>query len=553
MNTLLRIAFLLVSAAILAPEARATVVGTGLVYQPVYLGEASRPDRVPLAPVICNSNHGYGSDGLIFEPRPCYHGSFLDQGTAVLDQSLPSLFGISAEFSDTTQLGGCTMTIRLRPGRPPANAPYTQEQILAASLQCVLFRATGVPESAPFTVVIQGEGMPTPDWAAKYAKPYFSEEIPDSTDRKPIVLPGLRNITDHHGVGYIIFEGVPENPKIPERGPTFVPFQNEGESGGDDDTPLIPVWPGDTWRDPLNVIPIPYLPYFERWHGSLSGRTNESVSVPHLTPPNPITRRWNLEVDRSNQRVDVSLRQTQLSPKDLAVFIFACVATELPTPQKPLKISLDNVAIPEDYQALLQQDPSWTDGSSCEFVIDPTTLALTKGSVPGFALIKGWGGVGYIVTQSQSPLIPEDSAPPWLAEALDYIRKEAPAVTQDELTEIKKHPDSLWKTTPVDRNRIIRSMLVLWKYDSSSTTLENMWFASNDRVIRTLSANLGGNKRPTTSDSKETRLNYESECLRFNDLEAQQRSEETSQRVQQLVHAAVKEWSERVAVSGEKE
>ena len=543
MNPFLRTALILIPVSMTALESRATIVGTSLIYQPTYLGNGSQPDRIPLAPVNCNSNHGYGSYNVIFQPRPCYHGYFLDRDTAVFDQSLTSLFGVSADFSDTTQLGGTTVTFHLRPCKPPGNAPYSQELILLASLQCVLGFAHGLQENSPLTVVIQGDGMPTPEWATKYAKPYFNEMIPDSEERKPIVLPGLHIEESGFGVRYLVFEGVPANPNIAKRDPVFVPYQNEGECDNDGTIPLIPIWPGDSWEEPLNVLSIPYLPYFERWH---QGQSSESIAIPHFTPPNPIIDS-KLIVDRPEKSVDVSLHYGNLSPHDLAAFIFACVATEQPTLEHPLKISLQDTEIPNEYREILKHDSAWTNGTTCEFAIDPSTLKLTKGSVPGFSLAMQYRQFRVVMDEPGNPRNDNAPLPGWLADALTYIRNEAPAVSKEELAEIKQHPESPWKQGLEDRNRVIHAMLVLWKYDDNSTTLENMWFVSNDRVTRALAASLSASKRLPVNGPSMGGPDFESESIRFNSWECALRTEETSYMIKEAIKNAVEAWEKRTA------
>lgn len=375
MNPLIRIALLLVPTIMLPVDARARVVGTGLVEQHADLGEASRPDRIPLAPVVCNSNHGFGSIGVIFESRPCYHGHFLDRGFPGYEQNLAVLFGIRAEFSDTTQLPGTSVTFHLRECRPPANAPYTQEQVLAASLQCLLARAWGLRENAPLTVMIQGDGIPTPEWAAKYAKPYFSEENPASGNQKPILLSGLRLEENSLGVSHIVFESVPADPKITTREPVFIPFLPEGEAEAES-VSLVPVWTGDAWLEPLNVLMLPHLPYYERWHSGVSGGSTESVAIPHLTPPNPICRYAGFDVHRLDTGMQITLRERDLSPHKLAVFIFACVVSEKPTLEHPMTVVITPEALSEEYRMLLEADGSWKDGLSCEFAFDPAYTSL---------------------------------------------------------------------------------------------------------------------------------------------------------------------------------
>lgn len=64
--------------------------------------------------------------------------------------------------------------------------------------------------------------------------------------------------------------------------------------------------------------------------------------------------------------------------------------SELPTSEQPLTIAIHDRLLPDDYRKRLRDDAEWQDGR-CEFVIDPATLKLTKGSVPGFSLGIGYG------------------------------------------------------------------------------------------------------------------------------------------------------------------
>lgn len=45
----------------------------------------------------------------------------------------------------------------------------------------------------------------------------------------------------------------------------------------------------------------------------------------------------------------------------------------------------------EEYLDVLRQNPAWKDGRTCEFVFDPATLKLLKGSVPDFTLENRYG------------------------------------------------------------------------------------------------------------------------------------------------------------------
>jgi hypothetical protein len=152
-----------------------------------------------------------------------------------------------------------------------------------------------------------------------------------------------------------------------------------------------------------------------------------------------------------------------------------------------------------------------------------------------------------VMDESKTPQRSEDRMSGWLADALTYIRNEAPAVSKEELAEIKQHPESPWKQGLEDRNRVIHAMLVLWKYDDNSTTLENMWFVSNDRVTRALAASLSASKRLPVNGPSMGGPDFESESIRFNSWECALRTEETSYMIKEAIKNAVDAWEKRIA------
>jgi hypothetical protein len=550
MKPLKRFALFLVHCLMLSLAARATIVGTGLVEQPTYLGMASQPDRIPLAPVVVNSNHGFGSTGVIFESRPCYHGHFLDRGIPGYEQNLAALFGIRAEFSDPTQLPGTTLTFHLRECRPPANAAYTQEQVLAASLQCLLSSARGLREKAALTVTIQGDGIQTPEWAAKYSKPYYSEEKSADEEFEPILLPGLRIEETSLGARYIVFESARADQNVTKREPVFIPFLPEGEFESES-VSLVPVWTGDTWFEPLNVLILPYLAYYERWHSGSTGRSTESVAIPHLTPPNPIFRHAGFDVNRTGKGVRIVLHTRDLSPHELAVFIFACVVSERPTLEHPMTIMIPPDALSEEYRMRLRADDSWQDGLSCDFALDPIGVKLIKGSVPGYVLKVSHGQLLVERIEGEQPSRAEDSLPSWITDAVTYIRDKAPAADRDELAEIKRDPEALRQFLPPDANEqreaMIRALLVLWKHDDSPALLENAWFAGNDRAVRAIAAVTACAKQIPGGGNRERAFDIEDLSRRFEPWEAGQRNEESHYGVASEIQKALNEWEARIA------
>jgi WD40 repeat protein len=379
MQTRISIFIALVASAILTIHTQATTVGTSLMSQLTYLGEASERDRIPLSLVVCNSNYGYGSASAIFQSRPCYHGGMLDGGRIIYEQNLAVLFGISCKLSDSTQFQGCTATLTLKKAKPPSNAPYSQEQVLSAGLQLLLLNAHNISKEFPFTVVIKGDGIPTPTWAKKYAKDYYNEMGKDGRLKTGFRIQGIEIEKSFFGVRYVVFEGVAPDPKIKRREPAFILYRSDGESDGSD--MFVPVWYGDTWENPLNVMFFPCLPYYEKWHGNRYDLPRETGALQYIPPANHIGHD-EFEFIRADEGITVKFRGMDLTAKKMMDYIDTWILNLKPTAKCPLTISFPVDSIPEDMRLALLYDPAWKNQSSCEFVLDPKTGKLLKGSVP---------------------------------------------------------------------------------------------------------------------------------------------------------------------------
>lgn len=550
-NRCIRIAAALLMVVFHPDRAAATNVGTGLVYQLAYLGAASQPDRIPLAPVITRSNYGYGTYGLISQPRPCYHGHFLADGKPEYEQNLAVLFGISFNFSDETQMPGSTLTIRIKPCKPPSNAPYSQEQVTAAALQTVLWTAYGLSKESPMTVVIEGDGMPAPEWASKYAKPYFRED-PDNQD-VPIPVPGVGTDQNSLGVRSIIFNQVAANPAIERRDPAFVPFTSEGE-GDNEGVLLVPVWHGDVWAEPMNVLIIPNLPYYERWHGQ--GESTESVAIPHMAPPNPILGPSEFKIKRPpGGGTWVVPRDHDFSPTELAALIHACITTIQPTADCPLTFSLAESNITEEYQDVLRQNPAWKDGQTCEFVFDPSTLKLLKGSVPDFSLENRYGYLRVYPDTMRRINETDPPIPDWIKPSIQYIRDLAPPPTEMDFTEAKQHPETLLRDTDPastkDDEQRIRGLLALWKSDTDADQLKSIWQHAIDRKTRAIAVQLAQSKHFQVTGSNQVRIGIDQELLDLDEWDRARRREETHFRTSEAIQSAVTEWEQRGKIPGE--
>jgi hypothetical protein len=539
----------------------ASIVGTGLVQQPAYLGNASQPDRIPLSPAIYNANHGYGSHSVIFESRPCYHGHFNTDTRPEYEQNLAVLFGISCELSDSTQIPGTTATFTIRRVQPPKNAPYTQEKVFAATLQTLLLHSRGMSKKHPLTVEIKAMDMPLPKWAAKFAGPYFySDDDLDSYSKggiseKPLPVPGIRiDETSVPGVTYLIVEGVDPNPQITPQLPVFVPFTYEGES---DSIPvkLVPMWPGDSWSEPLGVLTRPDLPYYEKWGSNhVTGSFKEFGPTRHQSHPNPILEYSKIVVNDDGKSCSVRVVGGEMTPEQFSAFVFACVATVRPTEGHPLILELENVVLNEGYRNLLANDPAWKGGgTSCEFVLEPTTMKLLKGSVPWYEMTLARGGISVSVLEDREKMFyEEDPAPPWISAALARISRDLPAVSGKEVEEVTRGYRGKLLESPSgkteDPDKILRILLALSLYQKGDPFFfEQLWWRDGDRVTRAVAGYCA--IRSVDQDGVRVSLNLERELegMRFEPLEQEMRRQELSHAIQSRLKKAITDWEKRCA------
>lgn len=539
----------------------ATIVGTGLMHQPVYLGNGSQPDRIPLSPAIYNANHGYGSHSVIFESRPCYHGHFITDTRPEYEQNLAVLFGISCELSDSTQIPGTTATFTIRRAQAPENAPYTQEGVFAATLQTLLLHSRGMSQKHPLTVEIKAMDMPLPEWAAKFAGPYFYSD--DDLDRyskgeaslKPLPVPGIRiDETSVPGVIYLMVGGVAPDPDITPQLPVFVPFTHEGEC---DSIPvkLVPMWPGDSWSEPLGVLTRPDLPYYERWGSNhVTGSFTEFGPTRHQSHPNPILESSKIVVDDDGKSCSVRVVGGEMTPGQFSAFVFACVATVRPTEGHPLKLEFDDVALNKGYRNLLANDPAWKGGgTSCEFVLEPATMKLLKGSVPRYEMTLARGEINVSVLEDRERMFyEEDPAPPWISAALARISRDLPAVSGKEVEEVTRGYRGKLLGSPSgnteDPDKILRILLALSLYQKCDPLFfEQMWWRDSARITRAVAGYCAMRSADQDGALVSPKLERELESMRFDRWEQEMRRQELSHAIQSRLKEAIADWEKRCA------
>ncbi len=533
----------------------ATVVGTGLISQPTYLGNASQPDRIPLSPVIYHANHGYGAHTAIFQSRPCYHGYFLTEGRPEYEQNLAVLYGISCELSDTTQMPGCIATFTIGKMQVPSNAPYTQEQVFAASLQTLLLHSWGMSQKSPLTVEIINDGIPQPEWAAKFARPYFysdddlEKSKTSALDIKPLAVPGITiDDTSVPGVTYLVIDGVQPDPKITTQSPVFVPFMPEGESDSES-LWLVPMWPGNNWSEPLGVLTRPVLPYYEKWTSGGSAFI-ESDAKPHQPPPHPIISPTRVTFVEEESLYSVRVERGEMTPQQFAAFVYACIATYLPTEKRPLELVFTDVTLPEAYHALLKNDTAWKDGISCRFVLDAKAMKLVQGSVPGYGLKCEFGDIQIETLDDNETMVNElDPAPPWLSAYLEKISKDLPAVAEKDhkaVIEASKVKLTKWTSDKKgDIDDILLTMLTLYRYQNDASFFENLWWRDQNRVTRAIAAYIAEQGFMHEGVRVRPQLEKHLHRLQLNMWEHKMRIQELSYPVQSRLGIAVQAWEKR--------
>jgi hypothetical protein len=531
----------------------ATVVSTGLISQLTYLGNASQPDRIPLSPVIYRANHNYGCHSAIFQSRPCYHGHFITNSRPEYEQNLAVIYGISCDFSDSTQLNGCTATFTLRKVPLPKGAPYTLEQVFAASLQTLLLYTRGIAQPQPLTIEIKADGMPQPEWVAKYARPYFytDEEIEKINkgliESKPLAVPGIKiDDTSMPGVTYLVFDGVQPDPKIHQQNPVFVPFMLEGECDHGIIS-LVPLWPGNSWTDPLGVIARPDLPYYEKW--TTPGSESEDAK-PHQSYPLYRTGSGHLQFIEQKSHCTVEVLGGQMSTQQFATFLYSCLVTFRPTEERPLHVVCRYFQLNEEYLNLLPKEPAGDRGFSCTFAFDAKTMKLTKGVIPGYEINFDFGHIGIVGANKNEDMgNDEEPAPSWIASHLSAISTDLPVLTEKDSPEVMiKAKTKLMKWVidgKGDINDILHTMLTLNYYVNDAWFFENLWWRDKNRVTRAVAGYLAEKGFVLQGDAIRPQLEKQLEERSIDPWQRQIRGEEISYGVQARISKAIQAWNQR--------
>ena len=377
--------------------AAATVVGLGTIEQPVNLGLRSDPASIPLGPVAYEANHGYGIHALISASRPCQHGAMEVEKGQELEQNLARAFGISVEPLDETQVPYVPVVLRVKSWPKPSYSPYSREQVLAATLQC-LVRSSGCRPKVPLVVQVVTEDPADRAWAAKYAGKYISHPDDPKEPVEPTPVPGTKIETDAFGVARVVFPGVSGKPVLEPRPPVWMPFRLGGESGPDQPTwELLPVWTGDAWDEPLDALGRPYLLF----HDLVNPASAFTAQVNALFSRGQ-SKNWSVKRDAGLTSAYLSF--DEVSDGDLAAFLHALVLSVRPTEEQPLEVTLRPYRGPVPYFAVCLEAGGCEavklggdDALKGSFVLDAATGKLLRGTIPRHTL-EGCGSGSMRVT-----------------------------------------------------------------------------------------------------------------------------------------------------------
>jgi hypothetical protein len=360
----------------------ATVVGITPVEQPVNLGTRSNPAKIPLGRVAVINNHNYGIHQMIGEARPCPDGAMRWEGGSELDQNLASVFGISVETEDPTQITKFPVILRMKPWKPPGYSPYTKEQVLAATLWCLLRSAGGTPE-APLDVRVVAEGADDKPLEEKYSAKYVTLPGRDGIGVPPTEVPGTVIEEDERGIAWVAFPGVTwQGPPMPNP-PGMIITKVEGD--GDPGWYLLPVW--GNGNDANDLFRLNFWSAIMCYSSYCSRGVREANSFLAEGGVNDFS------IHREDGADLVSIHYPRVNQTTLAANILALVVSAQPTEARILTVSfmVEESAL-ADYPAF-RGAAGWKETKQngphnrstvleCDFIWDAAAGKLAAGSVP---------------------------------------------------------------------------------------------------------------------------------------------------------------------------
>lgn len=391
-------------AILLAPNPSfATSVGPMTIEQPVNLGAKSDPARVPLGRVGVVCNYNYGLHRMIGEPRPCPDGAMRWEHGSELDQNLASVFGISVEPADPTQISQFPVTLRVKAWKPPGYSPYTKDQVLAATLWCLIRSAGGTPET-PLNVLVVVEGPDDKMLVEKYSGKYITRPGADQKEIPPVKVPGSTIEVDTKGIASVVFSEVAQKAASPPPTPAMIILATGGES--DAGWYLLPVWGNGNQDDsPFKLNAIPTAICYSAWHSRGRVEANSFLVAGG-------SHDFNVREGKNGDLVEFGVSYVPQST--LAAEIIALMLTAQPTEARPLTISIRLEEYGLASYPAFRSAPGWKETRhdahnimlECEFVWDAAAGKLVRGTVP---LVAMDAAKQFISFMPESPLPASDA------------------------------------------------------------------------------------------------------------------------------------------------
>lgn len=368
----------------------ATVVALGTIEQPVNLCAAADPSRIPLGPVVVESNHGYGVHDVIVAPRPCQHGAMSWRGGVELNQNLASAFGISLEIDDDTQIHEGTVRLVLKNQARPAYSPYQREQVVAATLHCLLRSVHATPKS-PLRVQIISENPRDQKWIKRYPTEFINRPDREGDFIDPTKIPDTEIQVDEYGVASVVFPRIKPVSPIKALRPVLLPIALQGGDVEDPPIAMIPVWVGDTEGHAYNAIGRAYHLYYDRFN-----QATPLLQQLHALHQDRLPVHWS--VRESEEQTTLTCHFANQSQQAVSAALYAAILTIRPTVQKPLVVEMhaltENIPLFHPFESR----GGWKRVAEGEKSYIQTTFVLgangtlTAGSLPNCELEKTAGG-----------------------------------------------------------------------------------------------------------------------------------------------------------------
>lgn len=295
---------------------------------------------------------------------------------------------------DSTGTTHAPVVVHVRKQTKPAYSPYSKEQVVLATLRCLLDTVRATPQE-PLTIKVVTED-PADNALQRFSGDYLTKPVEDD-DFEETPLPGCISVVDRNGIREIIFVPVADapDPQAAPR-PVWMPFPIEGDV--DPELTLLPAWTGNRLEtDRLDVLGCPWPVVQDRYNPSIGNPDGNLLTRQKLLQ--------SLQATRSGDQVALEVRMNLAEDWNLAdgmsLLCWAAVLSEHPTDAKPLEVTLRmGTNMDPRFQAWVAES-GWEQvevagdvGIRTTFVWDPETGSLTKGTIPKFRIDRlatgGW-------------------------------------------------------------------------------------------------------------------------------------------------------------------